>query len=389
MTTKKMILVLIPVLMAASLFAYDFKWDGMFRTRAAAYNDDMGTPGAHIDNRLQLGLKSELVPGLTLRAKFEIGQNGADANLVWGGNGGGIATNGINVKTNEAYIDYRIEAIKANVRVGQQYWADHRSLILDDTFSGVTFHTSTPDGISGMLGFGKYAEGNYHNRYDDMQGIIFSLDTAKPVEAGLQGYLTWSRVRPIATEDAIQLNYISVMPYASMNIDPITVDGVLFVQSNDSFSFVGGYLENESDLSFGVALKAGVDVQPLEVNADILYISENGLMTLSGYYQNGLYLLGIGEHHDGLGLWWGATGNPDMYLGAALQAKFEAMKGVKVFGAGGMVLDTGLELNGGLEVELVPNLLHLAAFAAYSIMDEDVSDQDNYALGTTIKLAFD
>lgn len=386
---KKLLLILIPVLLTAGLYAYDFQWDGMFRTRAAAYNAADGTPGSHIDNRLQIGLKSELAPGLTLRAKFEIGQDFGTANLVWGGNGGGIGTNGINVKTNEAYIDYRVEQIKANVRVGQQYWADHRSLVLDDTFSGISFHASTPDGINGMLAFGKYAEGNYLNRYDDMQGFIFSFDTAKPIEAGLQGYHTWTRIRPLAAQKPVMLNYISLMPYATMQIDPITLDGVLFVQSNDSVTMVAGDLKKESDITFGAAIKAGVDMSPLELNADVLYISENGLMTLSEYYQNGLYLLGIGEHHDGLGLWWGVSGNPDMYLGVAAQAKYQVMKGIKVFGAGGLVLDTGIEVNGGIEVELVPNLLKLAAYGAYSIMNEDVSNKNNYAVGTTLGLAFD
>jgi len=381
---KKFLLALIPVLMAASLFAYDFDWDGEFRTRAAIYNRADGEPGGHIDNRLQLGLKSELVSGLTLRAKFEIGQNGGFQNMVWGENGGGISTNGINVKTNEAYIEYRINTIKSNVRIGQQYWADHRGLVLDDTFSGISIGTEMPGGFTGMFGYGKYAEGNFWNRSDDMQGFMFSLDTVTPMEAGLQGYLSWTRINPVTTDPKL-LKFISIQPYATIQMDPISIDGVLFVQSNDSYNPVNQKVEG--DLTFGAALKADIDIAALEVAGDVLYISENGLNTLSNYYQNGLYLFGMGEFHDWLGLWWGASGNDD-YLGLTAQAKYEIKPGMKLFGAAGMVLNTGMEVNGGLEMCLVPDLLILAMYGAYGLLDDDVNDKDSYALGSTIKLTF-
>jgi len=304
--------------------------------------------------------------------------------MVWEENGGCISTNDINVKTNEAYIEYRINTIKSNVRIGQQYWADHRGLVLDDTFSGITFFTEMPGGFTGMFGYGKYAEGNFWNRYDDMQGFMFSLDTVTPMEAGLQGYLSWTRINPVATDPKL-LKFISIQPYATIQLDPISIDGVLFVQSNDSYNPVNQKVEG--DLTFGAALKADIDIAALEVAGDVLYISENGLNTLSNYYQNGLYLFGMGEFHDWLGLWWGASGNDD-YLGLTAQAKYEIKPGMKLFGAAGMVLNTGMEVNGGLEMCLVPDLLILAMYGAYGLLDDDVNDKDSYALGSTIKLTF-
>lgn len=381
---KKILLVLIPVLMTASLLAYDFDWDGEFRTRAAMYNNNMGTPGAHVDNRLQLGLKSELVPGLTLRAKFEIGQNGAYQNMVWGDNGGAISTNGINVKTNEAYIDYRVNAIKANVRVGQQYWADHRGLVLDDTFSGITFQTQSENGISAMMGYAKYNEGNFWNRYDDMQGLIFSVDTETPIAAGVQAYFTWARINPAAT-DPKMLKYISFQPYATLQMDPITIDAVVFAQSNDSYNPINQKVEG--DLTFGASLNAGFEAGPLAVNGDVLFVSENGLYTLSNYYINGLYIFGLGEYNDNLGRWFMDT-TEDNYLGVTAKARYEVKKGLNAFGAAGMVVGAGLEINGGLELQLVPDLLKLAFFGAYGIADEDYNSKNAYALGSTLKLEF-
>jgi len=168
-------------------------------------------------------------------------------------------------------------------------------------------------------------------------------------------------------------------------MDPISIDGVLFVQSNDSYNPVNQKVEG--DLTFGAALKADIDIAALEVAGDVLYISENGLNTLSNYYQNGLYLFGMGEFHDWLGLWWGASGNDD-YLGLTAQAKYEIKPGMKLFGAAGMVLNTGMEVNGGLEMCLVPDLLILAMYGAYGLLDDDVNDKDSYALGSTIKQTF-
>ena len=368
---------MIAILIMGSMFALEFDWDSEYRTRGAVYNDLAGNPGGHVDNRLQLGFNTEFHPNFNFRAKFEI-EN------VWGNGGGGVGTNGVNVKTNELYIDMMVDAIKSRVKLGQQYYADHRSLVLDDTFSGITVSHELGDNMKFILGYGKYNEGGFTNRYDDKQGLILGFSNETPISYGADAYFTWTRQHPFVNDPYI-LKYISLMPYVNLELDPLNLDATLLFQSNDSYDWVKDKVE--TDLLFGAAINAGSQIDQLELNADLLFLSENGLFSLSDYYQNNLYLFGYGEHHDDLGLWAFATA-ADSYLSITAQAKYGINEQLKAFGAAGFVNKGGIEINGGVEYQLVPDFLGLALFGAYGIVDKDLSNKDAYAIGSTLKLEF-
>lgn len=374
---KKPILVIIAILIMGSMFALDLDWDSEYRTRGAIYNDASGNPGGHVDNRLQLGFNTIFHPNLSFRANFEI-EN------VWGNGGGSVGTNGVNVKTNELYINMMVDAIKSRVKLGQQYYADHRSLVLDDTFSGLSVSRELGENMNLILGYGKYNEGGFTNRYDDMQGLIIGFSGETPISYGADAYFTWTRNRFLGADPYI-LKHISFLPYAGLELDPLYLDATLIIQSNDSYNWIED--EVETDVLFGAAINAGSQIDQLELNADLLFLSDNGLFSLSDYYQNNLYLFGYGEHHDELGLWAFATG-ADSFLSISAQAKYGINEQLKAFGAAGFINKGGIEINGGVEYQLVPDLLGLALYGAYGIVDKDLNNKDAYAIGSTLKLEF-
>lgn len=383
---KKILFILLVTVLTFALHAIDLQWDGEFRTRGAVYNGNNGTPGGHIDNRLRLGFSTELHPALSLRAKFEMGKSGGWENTIWGDDGGFISTNGVNVKTNEAYIDYRVEQIRTRFRLGQQYWADHRSLILDDNFSGLTAEMELGEDKTAMLGFIKYLEGQRYDRYDDYQGFVFSFDMKQPLESGIQGFANWHRTKPFGHKPVCLKDFI-LMPYAAMEFSPINLDAVLYYQYSEDFNVLNNKVE--STHGYGTALKAEAQFDALGIRADILYNADNNLLPLSEFYQNGLYLFGIGEHNEDLCRWWRLTGADD-YLALTLGANYQILENLKAFGNLGFIPKAGTELNGGVEIVLVPDLLKLAAFGAYGIVSDDFgfSNKNGYALGSTIKLEF-
>ncbi|HPV15144.1 MAG TPA: hypothetical protein PL126_05800, partial [Candidatus Cloacimonadota bacterium] len=359
-----------------SMFALDFDWDGEFRSRSAAYNNFNGQPSGHTDNRLRLGFNTELHPTLNLRTLFEMSHVWSEGVSPFGGT--------INVAAKEVYIDFLVEAMKSRVRVGHQPWADHRGLVLDDTFSGVSLTHELSDAMSFKAAFGKYDEGARFSRYDDTQGFIFNFNNEADLSYGADAFLTWAR-RDAFPNDPYVLKFISLAPYLNMQLDPINLDATVIFQLNDSYDWVKD--EVNTDALFGASVNVGMEMDALEWNADLLFLSEDWVNELAGYYQNNLYLLGNGEHHDGLGIYAFGT-IEDSYLGLTGQVKFALSDQMKFFGAAGFVNGAGIEVNGGVEYKLIPDLLGVAAYGAYAIMDEDTNAEDPYAIGATLKVEF-
>ncbi len=372
---KRTLSLIFAILIVGSLFALDFDWDGEFRSRTAAYNNFNGDPGGHTDNRLWLGFNTELHSDINLRALIEVNHRWSEAVAPFGGN--------VDVTAKEVYIDFLVEAIKSRVRVGHQPWADHRGLVLDYTFSGLSVMHELSEQMNFKAAFGKYAEGLDDNRYDDIQGFIFSFNNEADLAYGADAFFTWSRNRFV---DPVLLKYISLAPYLNMKLDPINLDATVIFQLNDSYDWIND--EVDTDAIFGAAVNVGMEMDALELNADLLFLSDHDLVTLSDYYQNNLYLFGYGEHHDDLGMYPPYTTTEDSYLGFTGQAKYALSEKIKFFGAAGFVNGTGIEVNGGMEYQLVPDLLGVAAYGAYGIIDEDMNNKNAYALGTTIKIEF-
>ncbi|MDD4310617.1 MAG: hypothetical protein PHO32_09570, partial [Candidatus Cloacimonetes bacterium] len=291
--------------------------------------------------------------------------------ITWGGNGGGLSTNAVNIETSELYIDYMIAALDAKIRVGQQYWADHRSLVLDDYFSGIMFSKDLAGGFKSEFAFMKILENN-KNAVDDYNVFMANMQSETPFPWGVTmmgGYLA----------DSNNGN-VTLMPYFSMESGPAKLDITPFMD----YQIYPG----DDEMGFGVAAKADLDMDIMQVGGDLLFATENGLTTLSPWYQNGLYIYGIGAHHDGLNLHWNTpySGNSDSFLSAVGKVRASMVEKTTFFAAAGLVLDHGFEVNGGLEYQVIEDIMSLAGYAALGLHDSD--DTFNYAVGTTLQINF-
>lgn len=367
---KKLIFILLALALVSLGAAIEFEFDGENRTRAAFYNDMSEEDGGHVDNRAYLGMNAYLVENLMMRVNLQFG----DVN--WGG----IPTY-VNVRAYELYVDYRIEAIQSNIRVGQQYWRDHMSLILDDSFSGVMLQMDDLAGFQTDLGWIKVNEYD-PNEKDDYNNFLVNMQTAEKVPMGV--------LASFAHDADADYSTLTLMPNISLEADPLSIDAA---------AFLGFHMIEDADneIGFGAAVKANADLDALDLGADILLASENGIETLSPYYMNGLYIYGIGSYHDGVNLYWDWEGpysqNNDTFLSIVGQIGAPITEKIGFFGAAGYLVDEGFEVNAGLEYDIIPDLMQLAGYAALGWHEEietgvKADGPTNYVLGTTLYLAF-
>lgn len=382
---KKLILILVPLLLVSLLAAIEFEYDGEFRTRAAIYNDQYENDGGHVDSRLRLGMATQLYPLLSLYAQLQFGD------VIWGalstypyndktGYGGGIPTS-VDISAYQMYIDYRINAIQSNVRVGQQYWADNMGLIIDDSFSGVMLNMDNLAGFKTNFGWIKAQELNLVNN-DDYNYFLVNMQAAKP--------LPWGVFTSYGHSELNKYSTLTLMPFAEVAAGPLDLKANVFA---------GMHFNNPADDEFGLgaAVKANAELGPLQVGGDLLFATENGIETLSPYYQNGLYIYGFGKHHDGLNLYWDSPydyPNNKSVLSLVGNLSFPLCDKSKVFGAAGLVVDSGFEVNAGIEYQVIPDLMLLSGYGAYGIgadsgsENKSGSDANNYLFGTTLMVTF-
>ncbi|MDY0325684.1 MAG: hypothetical protein RBQ87_05855 [Candidatus Cloacimonadaceae bacterium] len=362
---KKLILLLIPLMLIAGLSAIEFDLSGENRTRAALYNDNFEKDGGHVDNKLNLGLDSQFHKNLNFRLAVEIGDT------VWGNDGGGIST-GESIRVTEVYLDYLIDAMAARISVGQMYWADPMGLVMDDYFSGLKLQKTFGDKLNTEFIWMKMREHDKTKQDDSDEFILHALMDS---EMKIGAYMMFGNY-----EKADYQN-LTLMPYLSMEKDALSLDATAFIDLQMHKD------DNESGL--GGALKAKLNMNTFELGADLLVATENGLTTISPWYQNGLYIYGIGKHHDGLNLYWGAPyeGNSDLFASLVGNVKVPLHERLSVFGAAGFLTDLGMEVNAGMEVGLIRDLLNMQVYGAFGVRDDDDSTK-NYAIGTSLKLEF-
>lgn len=363
---KKLLLILIPIVLVSMLSAVSFDISGNHRVRAAMYNDAAENAGGHIDNRLQIGFDSQFHKNLAFRVALEIGD------IVWGNGGGGISTNGVNIETSELYLDYMINAIDAKVRFGQQYYADNMGLILDDFVSGLFITKEDWMGMDTEFAWIKGWEGALNND-DDYNVFMAHANFKDKLPMGIYAmYGAWG---------GADTGNFTLMPYYKLEMDPLTIDVNVFLdyQMNSD--------PTDDEIGLGAAAKVKADLGMLEVGGDLLLAMENGLTTISPWYQNGLYIYGIGKHHDGANLYWNTPyeGNADMFVSAVGHVRYPFKEDMTMFAAAGYLVDTGLELNAGIEYEIIPDLLMLSGYGAFGMHDNETT---NYLLGTTVKVEF-
>ncbi len=357
--------------------ALEFTLDGEARTRGVMYYADRSdTAGAHVDSKLWLGANLHLDPNLKLRVNLQLGD------VVWGLTsddqpGGGISA-GIPVTAYELYVEYRINAIKSNLRVGQQYWADHRSLMLDDSFSGVTLSSGEMLGLQTALGWIKQVEGSRFEAGDDVNTFLLSLEDQA---WGLQAFYTINGAYGPA--ELAGTDILTALPYLAVQLGPVNAD----------LTGIAQYDFASTDLDYGAAARVSASFQPVEIGIDALFYANEdaGLNhSLSQYYMNKLYIFGIGQHFDGWVGWdpvdwyWGESAAPDIYLGTVGYARLRLAQNLDFFAAGGLIHQTGWEANGVLELNL--GKLQLAAYGAYG--QRNGHAKASHLIGSTQKASF-
>jgi len=371
---KKLIMILVPLMMLSTIWAIEFDWDGNFRTRAAMYNDEAEDNGGHIDSRLQLNMHGRFAPNWELVLGTEIG------NTNWGGFGGGVGTGGVNIETSELYLHHNWIAKGLEFKLGQQWYADHRSMVLDDFISGLYI---SKDDVAGMKAELAYFKANERNTMinDDYHIVMFNL-LMDENKAGLQTFYGNDL-------KANGMANFTIMPFYTVPVGSANLDVTAFVD----YQVVPG----DDQLGFGAAVKADAELSDLDLGLDILYIGENGLTVLSPYYQNGLYLFGWGNWHDGTTIDFPYPDGDQGLLSAVGQLKYPLNQKMAIFGNLGYVTTmadndpaVGLEANAGLEICLVPEIAKMAVYGAFGNPGKWTDGDPNalYMLGSSIKVEF-
>jgi hypothetical protein len=362
---KKALLVLSVLLMITLLSAIEFDISGENRTRGAVANDRSENDGAWVDNRMNLGLDSQLHPDLALRLAVEIG------NTTWGDGGGAIST-GESIHVTEAFIKYRLHAIEADISIGQLYWMDKMGLIMDDYFSGILIQREDLAAFNTEFAWMKHTE---WGPYDDRDYDIFMahVNMADKAPAGVYALFGNNHI-PVD-----KVNNFTLYPYLNLAVDPLTLDLAAFMDMQMD--------DDDTNIGFGGAAKAKADLDVMEIGLDALIATEYGLTTISPWYQNGLYIYGIGKHHDGTNLYWRTpyTGNSDTFMSLVGSIKAPLNDKIDAFAAAGILTDIGMEVNAGIEYEIIPDLFNMALYGAFGSHDNDTA---NYLFGSTLKVEF-
>lgn len=359
---KKILILIIPLLLAMSLYAVDFDISGENRTRAALFNSITEDDGAFIDNRFNLYLDSQLHRDLCLHAGVQVGD------VTWGKGNAGFDTS-LEVAIKELYLDYAIRSWDLNIQFGQLYWRDRMGLIIDDYFSGIMLEKTFGENLNTEFAMMKGREGA-EDANDDVNYFM--------IHALMDGDMPWGTYL-FFYNDALADDYaLTLMPYFGLELENLSVDT----------NFWADYQEyNDDKIGIGAAVKAKLDLTDFVLGADVLVAAKNGLSVISPWYHNGLYIYGIGEHHDGLNLYWNNpyTLNSDFFASMVGEIKVPFKYDMQFFGHAGYLIDTGMEVNAGLEYELIPDLFNMALYGAFGLNDDETK---NYAFGTTLKLEF-
>jgi len=367
---KKTMLIISITLIVAMLAAIEFEVSGENRLRGAIANDDEERGGSWVDNRLNLGFDSQLHPDLAMRLAVEVGYT------TWG-NGGGTISTKENIHVTEAFIKYKINAIDADISMGQLYWMDKMGLVMDDYFSGIILQKEDWAGLNTEFAWFKVSEGGIFadedipSTDDDKDVLMAHVNMADKAPAGVYAFF--------GNDRALEASNFTLYPYINLTMDPFTLDAAAFLDMKMD--------DDDTEMGMGGAVKATAGLDMLEFGLDFLMATENGLTTISPWYQNGLYIYGIGKHHDGVNLYWDELyeDNSDAFISFVGDIKAPLSEKVSAFAAAGMLTDIGMELNAGIEYEIIPDLFNMAAYGAYGVHDDDTN---NYLLGTTLKLEF-
>lgn len=315
----------------------DFKltYGGEFRTRAIMNNDLDENDGGWFDNRMRFDIAAKL---------------SETTSVFWGGEVGDIVWSDFGnidpaVETRELYLDYTMNWMDLKLRFGQQYWYDHRALVLDDYFSGITADL-TLAGIPTELGFLKSYEGEI-NKLDDSHVAFANFMFKTPIEWGLTAMFGQCHEDKEAD--------IWVIPYFMLNFEPVTLDLTAVVNHKMFPENLDG---DESELGIAFAAKLEADMTA-KLGLDFLYVTKEGINTLSPYYENGLYLFGNMLPYDGVqvhdDIWMPYGPGADPYMSIVGKVGYPLNEKTDITVAGGMVSKgdpIGMEVNVGVDYRI-------------------------------------
>ncbi|HOD17513.1 MAG TPA: hypothetical protein PLF50_02080 [Candidatus Cloacimonadota bacterium] len=382
---KKIILTLVPLLIVACLTAthltpmelgngLDLSYGGEFRTRAILNNDPAENDGGWLDNRLQFNLAAKLGQQIGLGWSTDLGD------FVWENFGNKPPA----LETRELYMDYQLKCLDMKIRMGQQYWYDHRSLILDDYFSGITGDL-TLSGIPIELGYVKGHEG-LKDKQDDEYSVFGNIVFKTPID--------WGVMAMFGQNHLFKYSDIWLMPYITMNLAPVNID--LTVVINEQL-YNDDYYNDDSKT--GVAVSAKVEYENnFKLGGDFLVVTQDGIHTLSPYYVNGLYLFGNQLPYDGVQIstdyngWTDEDGDPVAYLSLVGTASYPINNKLDIYGAIGMANADkliGFEMNMGLNYKVIDHLTFNPVLAIGQT-GEQIDHDTNlvYLLGGLLKAEF-
>jgi len=380
---KKILLMLLPLicvsfLMASHLTPMELNSDitinygGEFVTRAIMNNDLGENDGGWFDNRLQLNLEAKLADRLGLAWTTEVGY------ITWTEYGNKYAS----IETRELYLDYTTPCEMGKIRFGQQYWYDHRALVLDDYFSGITADLNFA-GFTTELGFIKGYEGAI-NKLDDAHVAFANFIFKAPVDWGITAMFGQKHSQNEAD--------IWVIPYFMLDFEPLTFD-LTAVVNHQMFKDALG--EDDSEMGIAFAAKADVDMG-LKLGLDLLYVTKEGICTLSPYYENGLYLFGNKLAYDGVQIddviYAPYEAGEDAYMSIVGKFGYPVSEKMDVCAAFGMVSrgdPIGTEFNIGMNYKVLDKLTFNPVLAI-GMPGEDYWGTDSmiYMLGGLLKAEF-
>jgi len=352
-------------------------YGGELRARVIMNNDLDENDGGWFDNRLQFNLAAKLSKTTSVFWGAEVGD------IIWRDFGNLTPA----LETRELYIDYEMDWMDLKIRTGQQYWMDHRALILDDYYSGISADL-TLAGIPTELGFIKSHE-----------GALNKLDVAHVNFAAFANFVfptpvDWGLTAMFAQRHAANEADIWVIPYFMLNFDPVMLD-LTAVINNQMYKVAG---EDESDLGIAFAAKAEVDMTA-KLGLDFLYVTKEGIrkrITLSPYYENGLYLFGNKLPYDGVQIHddilmpYGP--GDDAYMSIVGKFSYPLNEKTDLFAAAGMASrkdPLGMELNVGVDYR-INNFLSFNPVLAVGQSGKAIDADENmvYMLGGLLKAEF-
>ncbi|MCK4654647.1 MAG: hypothetical protein KAU01_09390, partial [Candidatus Cloacimonetes bacterium] len=303
------VLLILFALSIALLAESNFSTNGVFRTRMMMYNADddngIGDPmftHSYIDSRFRMSFINTFNEKIKGVLQIEIGD------IIWGDakKGGGFTTDGINIETKHAYLEFLCPKSKVNFRIGLQAWKEHRGLVLDGDMAAFLLSKNFRN-LNVELGTAKFEENKLHK--DDDVDIFFLNFTQN--KYGIHNILRRSE-----GGDNIDVWF---MPYFIHKMNEISLDITVIYNYGNYIETAAGDVTNNG---YGVDIKATYE-NHCTASLEFLYTSGEDeddsesttiFKTAGEHYCNGLEIFGRGTFDNFGAGWFGPEGKDNLGL---------------------------------------------------------------------------